>query len=48
MPELLTSLRRLGRLEGNLMVLPGHMDFSDLDTERRTNPYLRQAMEMGD
>jgi glyoxylase-like metal-dependent hydrolase (beta-lactamase superfamily II) len=48
MPEILTSLRRLGRLEGNLMVLPGHMEFSDLDTERRTNPYLRQAMGMGD
>ncbi|WP_295581296.1 MBL fold metallo-hydrolase [uncultured Oscillibacter sp.] len=45
MPTLLSSLRRLGALEGNLRVLPGHMEPSTLDAERRTNPYLRQAME---
>lgn len=42
--ELLSSLRRLGRLEGNYAVLPGHMDPSDLERERETNPYLRQAL----
>ena len=44
MQAILSSLARLGRLEGNLTVLPGHMDPSDLDTERRTNPYLIQAL----
>ena len=41
---ILSSLARLGRLEGNYTVLPGHMDPSDLDTERQHNPYLRQAL----
>lgn len=44
MKTILTSLRRLGQLEGNLKVLPGHMEFSDLDTERKMNPYLTQAL----
>lgn len=44
MTTILASLRRLGQLEGNLKVLPGHMEFSDLDTERKTNPYLMQAL----
>ena len=38
------SLRRLGNLPGNYRVLPGHMGSSDLDTERRSNPYLNMAM----
>lgn len=42
--SILASLRRLGQLEGNLKVLPGHMEPSDLDTERQTNPYLIQAL----
>ena len=41
------SLRRLGELEGNLQVLPGHMESSTLDRERQVNPYLRQAMDGG-
>ena len=41
---LMDSLARLGRLTGNYRVLPGHMEPSDLDTERRMNPYLIQAM----
>lgn len=45
MEQMMASLRRLGALEGNLHVLPGHMESSDLDTERRWNPYLRQAMK---
>lgn len=44
MTTLMDSLARLGRLTGNYRVLPGHMEPSDLDTERRMNPYLIQAM----
>ena len=42
--KIMASLRRLGQLEGDLQVLPGHMDFSTLDQERQSNPYLRHAM----
>ena len=42
--EILASLKRLGKLEGNFHVLPGHEGISTLDQERRTNPYLREAM----
>lgn len=42
--KIMGSLKRLGNLEGNLLVLPGHMEHSDLDTERARNPYLIQAM----
>ena len=42
---IMASLRRLGGLEGNLQVLPGHMSSSDLDTERAENFYLRTAMQ---
>ena len=45
--EILASLGRLGRLEGNYHVLPGHMDASDLDTERRVNRYLIEGMGLG-
>ncbi len=38
------SLRRLGRLEGDLRVFPGHNEFTTLERERETNPYLREAM----
>ena len=34
------SLARLVALNGNLRVLPGHGESSDLDTQRRSNPYL--------
>ena len=43
-PKILASLKRLGELEGDLAVCPGHMNTSTLDRERQTNPYLRQAM----
>ena len=43
-PKMLASLRRLGELEGDIQVLPGHMDVSTLEEERRHNPYLRQAL----
>ena len=42
--EILASLGRLGRLEGNFHVLPGHMGTSTLEEERKYNPYLRMAM----
>jgi len=42
--DLLDSLARLGRLEGDWKVCPGHGPMSTLDLERRTNPYLRQAL----
>lgn len=42
--KILASLRRLGQLEGDLAVYPGHMESSTLDQERRTNPFLLQAL----
>ena len=44
--EILVSLGRLGKLEGNYHVLPGHEGTSDLDTERKINPYLKQGMAL--
>lgn len=45
MEEMMTSLARLGRLEGEVRVLPGHEGETTLSRERQYNPYLRQAME---
>ncbi len=42
--EIMASLKRLGELEGNFHVCPGHDRTSDLDTERRYNPFLREAL----
>lgn len=42
--EMLASLKRLGELEGDLKVYPGHNSPTTLETERRTNPYLVEAM----
>lgn len=44
MEKIMASLKRLGSLPGNLQVYPGHMEATDLDRERRTNPFMRQAM----
>ena len=44
MRKIMASLKRLGELEGDLTVCPGHMDTSTLDRERQSNPYLIQAM----
>lgn len=38
------SLCRLALLPGDYAVLPGHGPASTLDLERRTNPYLREAL----
>ena len=43
--QLMDSFARLSRLPGNYGVLPGHGGSSDLDTERATNPYLKEAMK---
>ena len=43
-PKMLASLRRLGELEGDFQVCPGHMEVTTLEEERRQNPYLRQAL----
>lgn len=42
--QMYSSLKKLGNLEGSLYVYPGHGDASILDRERRTNPYMREAM----
>ena len=42
--KMMESLKRLGELEGDLKVYPGHIEDSTLDRERSWNPYLRQAM----
>lgn len=42
--KMMASLRRLGELEGDYQVLPGHMETSTLEAERRYNPYVIQAM----
>ncbi|MBE6989806.1 MAG: MBL fold metallo-hydrolase [Ruminococcaceae bacterium] len=41
---ILRSLARLGRLEGNYHVYPGHEEQTDLDYERRVNPYMQQGL----
>ena len=41
---MMASLRRLGSLEGNFEVYPGHMEPTDLACERGTNFYLLEAM----
>lgn len=42
--EMLDSLRRLGELTGDFTVYPGHDRPTTLEAERRSNPYLREAM----
>lgn len=42
--EMIASLSRLAALPGDYRVYPGHMDSTTLETERKYNPYLREAM----
>lgn len=42
--DMTASLKRLGELAGDRRVLPGHGEETTLDRERRSNPYLREAM----
>ena len=41
---MLRSLARLGRLEGQYQVYPGHEEATDMDYERKANPYVKQGM----
>ena len=43
--KIMASLKRLGSLEGDLQVYPGHMETRTLDQEQSWNPYLHQAMQ---
>ena len=43
---MLASLGRLGRLEGDYKVCPGHSALTTLERERQTNPYMKQAMRL--
>ena len=42
--EIMSSLARLGKLEGDYHVCPGHDVTSTLERERQFNPFLREAM----
>lgn len=42
--EIMKSLKRLGQIEGNYHVCPGHEATSNLDRERKNNPFLLEAM----
>ncbi len=42
--QMLHSLKRLAELPGDYRVLPGHELPSTLERERKTNPYMLQAM----
>ena len=45
--EIMASLKRLGELEGDFQVLPGHEGFSTLEAERKGNYYMREALADG-
>ena len=42
--EIMASLKRLGELEGDFHVCPGHDRTSTLEQERQHNPFLLEAM----
>ena len=42
--DIMASLARLAKLPGDFHVLPGHMDASTLERERKTNYYIREAL----
>ncbi len=42
--DMAASLKRLGELEGDFQVYPGHGEFTTLEREREHNPYLWEAM----
>ena len=45
--QIMASLKRLGELEGDFHVCPGHEGTSNLNRERKTNPYMKEAMAQG-
>ena len=42
--QMVQSLRRLGQIEGEYTVYPGHMRSTILSREQEYNPYIRQAL----
>ena len=42
--QIMQSLKRLGALKGDFHVCPGHEATSTLERERRSNPFLMEAM----
>lgn len=44
--KMLWSLGRLGSLDGDFKVYPGHMEASELSKERQWNPWVRQGMRL--
>lgn len=42
--QIMASLKRLGELDGDFRVLPGHMDASTLEQERVSNYFMQEAM----
>lgn len=42
--EIMASLKRLGELEGDFHICPGHDRTSTLERERKYNPFLLEAM----
>lgn len=42
--DIMASLKRLGQIQGNFHVCPGHDMNSTLAREKQYNPYLREAM----
>ena len=42
--EIMASLKKMGELPGDYHVCPGHDVTSTLERERRSNPFLREAM----
>lgn len=43
--DLTASLKKLAALPGDYKVYPGHESFSSLDTERKTNFFMQEAMK---
>ena len=43
---MLRSLARLGRLEGQYQVYPGHEAATDMEYERKYSPYMKQGMTL--
>ena len=43
--DIMASLKRLAQLPGDYRVLPGHMDTTTLERERRINLFLREALK---
>lgn len=42
--QLIASLKRLGNLEGDYRLMPGHMEETTMVRERSYNPYMLEAM----